>query len=116
MLVRDERSTVGGVTMATSSSPLVPKDHVEYPEFTTERLVLDVDTATDIICETVGGVTPTDTDDGRKFRSTDGRLLAILTPRPGVAGIDLHYRTAPASDPATLKSRRLWQAVQPYVD
>lgn len=99
-----------------SSDPAMPvhKAHVEHPEFTTERLALDVQTATDLICDAVSGVTPTETTVGTKFRTQTGMLIAILTEAGD--GVDLHYRTAPASEPATLKARRLWRALRPYAD
>jgi hypothetical protein len=99
-----------------SSDPTMPvqKKHVEHPEFTTEHLALDVETATDLLCAAVNGVTATETTVGTKLRTQTGMLVAILTEADD--GVDLHYRTAPASEPATLKARRLWRALRPYAE
>ncbi|MFB6130758.1 MAG: hypothetical protein ABEJ28_08065 [Salinigranum sp.] len=105
--------------MATTTTPsaLVPKANVEHPEFTTEGLTLDVESARDLICATLGGVTATDTADGVKFRTSDGSLVAILTGTHYEApAVELHYRTAPPSESATLKARKVWRALKPYAD
>lgn len=100
--------------MATTSS-LAPKATIAHSEFTTEPLNVDAETATEIVRETVHGVTATETAEGRKFRTPDGMLIAILTPGPGAdPTVDLHYRTAPSSAVATLKARKIWRALAPY--
>lgn len=82
----------------------------EYPEFSTERLTLDVGMATELAHETLNGLTDTETDEGRKFRTMDGTLIAILSEAEG-EGVELHYRTAPESHPGTLKARKLRRAL-----
>lgn len=99
-----------------TSSDLVPKVNAEHPEFTTESLSVDVETATEKICDTLKGVTATETADGVKFRTTDGKLLALLTEDAEEGTVKLHYRTAPASEVATLKARKLWRAVELYAE
>lgn len=93
---------------------LVRTDEIEHPEFTTERLALDAERATELIREAVKGVSATETPEGTKFRTRRGMLLAILTDHE--SGVDLHYRTAPASESATLKARRIWRALRPYAE
>ena len=89
----------------------------DYPEFTTEPLALDAETATEIVLERLEGVTATETDEGIKFRTTGGMLIAILTgTHYEEPGVDLHYRTAPASETATLKARRLWRTLESYAE
>lgn len=84
----------------------------ERPEFTTEHLAIDAASATAFICDAVGGVTATETTVGTKFRTHNGMLIAVVTETDD--GVALQYRTAPASEPATLKARRLWKAMRPY--
>lgn len=93
----------------TTSTP-VPKV-VERPAFTTEQLTVDVERATEVVCDTLKGLTATDTGEGITFRTTDGMLVAVLS---GGQTAELHYRTAPASESATLKARRAWRALKPY--
>lgn len=101
----------------TEPSEMVPKERVEHPEFTSERLALDADRARELVGETLGNVTATDTDEGVRFRTTDGTLIAILTgTHYEEPAVELHYRTAPASETATLKARRLWRAMEPYAE
>jgi hypothetical protein len=101
--------------MVTDDSTPVPKGDVERAEFTTERLALEVEEARELICETLSGVTATETDDGIKFRTTDGSLIAILTgTHYEDPAVELHYRTAPASETETIKARKLWRALEPY--
>lgn len=100
--------------MATTSTP-VPIETIERPEFATEQLRLDVEIATELIRETLNGVTATETDEGVKFRTADGTLIAILTgAHYEEPTVEIHYRTAPVSGTATLKARRLWRALEPF--
>ncbi|WP_255198151.1 hypothetical protein [Halorarius litoreus] len=97
------------------SEMLVRKAQVERPEFTTERLAVGPPRAVDLIREAVEGVSTTETETGITVRTRRGMLLAIVTAVDGEHA-DLHYRTAPASEPATLKARRLWKALRPYAE
>ena len=100
--------------MATPSPPAPGEDNA-HPEFTTERLRIDADTATEVVLEALGGVSATDTDEGIKFRTTDGSLIAILTgTHYEEADVDLHYRNAPPSETATLKARKLWRVLDEF--
>ena len=96
----------------TDPTPLLRVADAARPEFTSERLTVDPETATDLVCDAVAGVTATETTQGTKFRTQDGMLIAVVTETDD--GSELQYRTAPASEPATLKARRLWRAMQPY--
>jgi hypothetical protein len=97
------------------SGQLVRAEGIERPEFTTERLAVDGERAVALVHEAVEGVSTADTPEGTKVRTRGGMLLAIVT-EAGEGHTDLHYRTAPASDPATLKARRLWKALRPYAE
>lgn len=98
--------------MTPNDSELVRAAGVERPEFAVEQLTVDAATATELICEAVGSVTATETTRGTKIRTHNGMLIAVVTETDD--GSELQYRTAPASDPATLKARRLWRAMRPY--
>jgi len=99
------------------TSELVPTEVIEHPEFTSARLRLDVETAEELICETLSSISATETDEGIKFRTSDGMLIAILTgTHYEDPAVELHYRTAPASETATLKARRLMRALGPYTE
>lgn len=100
---------------SNDSEMLVRKEQIVHPEFTTERLTVDTARAVDLIGEAVGGVSTTDTPAGIKVRTQSGTLLAILTVADEDRA-DVHYRTAPASETATLKAHRLWKALRPYAE
>lgn len=85
-----------------------------HPEFTRVRIALDPETALEHICAGLKGITATETDAGIKVRTTRGRLLAVLV--PDAEGLELHYRTAPAANTATLKARKLRQTVDAYAE
>ena len=97
------------------TTSLVPTGDIAHPEFTTERLRLDAERATDVIQDRIGGLSSTRTDEGVKFRTMDGMLVAILTGADDESAVDFHYRTAPASEAATLKARKLRRGLEPYV-
>ena len=101
----------------TSNTEIVLKRSDERDEFTTIDLTLDEEQATEIIHSTLKGLRATTTDEGLKFRTTGGRLVALLRqpldPSPGT-GSQLAYRTAPASSAATRKARKLGTALDPY--
>lgn len=88
----------------------------QHPGFATERLALDAETVVERIHETLGGVTATRTDEGMKFRTPDGTLVALLTvvedPDEDDPTVLFQYRTQPASESGTLKARRLWRALE----
>ena len=87
----------------------------EYPGFETERLTLDVEEATDVIHETLEGLSATATDDGLKFRTASGTVIAILTETDHEEpAVDLHYRTRPSSSTVTLKARKLRRVLESH--
>lgn len=99
----------------STASAAVPEEYRENPSFATERLSLDVAAVTDVIHRTLRGISTTETPDGVKFRTSDGMLIAYLSGTDDEASpVELHYRTAPASDTATLKARRLRRALEQY--
>lgn len=100
--------------MPAPDQEVAPRTDDNHPAFATERLTIDLPTATDLLGETVHGVTATRTDDGVKIRALDGMLLGIVTETDGVA--TLHYRTAPPSEPATLKAERLRETLREAAD
>ena len=93
----------------------------QHPGFATERLALDPETVVERVHETLGSVTATRTEEGTKFRTPDGTLVALLTVvdeteedgggenEPSVL---FQYRVEPASQSGTLKARRLWRALE----
>lgn len=87
-----------------------------HPGFAAERLALDPETVVERIHETLGSVTATRTDEGMKFRTPDGTLVALLTAIEGDDEDDptvlFQYRTEPPSESGTLKARRLWRALE----
>jgi hypothetical protein len=91
------------------TSPTAPTLGDARPEFDTERLALDVATATERVHETLAGLTATETPEGIRFRTRDGTLLAVL--HGSADGVDLHYRAEPAALPATRKARKLRTAL-----
>lgn len=96
---------------------LVPAATEGRAEFTTIDLTIDLDQAEDIIRSTIEGLTACSTEEGRKFRSPDGMLVALI--KEGDPTIDalasrVVYRTAPASDLSTLKATKIYRALRPY--
>lgn len=103
---------------AMDDTPTVVLDGspARHPGFATERLTLDPETVVERIHETLGGVTATRTDEGMKFRTPDGTLVALLTvveeSDDDESAVLFQYRTEPASESGTLKARRLWRALE----
>jgi len=101
--------------MHPSEDALVPSERPVHPEFACEHLAIDADRATAIVHDTVGNVTATDTAEGRKFRTTDGTLVAILRlSGTGTAAVDVHYRTAPPAATATRRAGEIASALRPF--
>lgn len=87
----------------------------EYPGFETERLTLDIEEATDVIHDTLAGLSATETDDGVKFRTVDGTLLAILAEAdPDEQTAELHYRTGPGSTTGARKAQKIGRVLDPH--
>lgn len=101
--------------MHPSEDALVPSERPVHPEFACEHLAIDAERVTAIVHDTVGNVTATDTAAGRKFRTTDGTLVAILQPSgTGTAAVDFHYRTAPPAATATRRAGEIASALRPF--
>lgn len=105
--------------MATTTprEEMVLKRSDERDEFTTVELILGEARAAEIVHSTLKGLTSTPTEGGLKFRTSEGMLVALLReceqPSPGVQSL-LEYRTAPASEAATRKARKIRTALEPY--
>lgn len=87
------------------------------PEFETVELDADIDEAHHLVNETMHGLTTSETEEGKKYRTTDGMLVSIVGPgsvERGEDTIKLVYRTAPASDLATRKASKILAALEPY--
>lgn len=94
------------------------EDALERPEF--ESLDLDVDAgeARRHVEDAVKGLSRSETEEGVRYRTTDGTLVAIVGPRQTGSGdvrARLAYRTAPASESATRKASKIREALQPHV-
>ena len=84
------------------------------PEF--ESVDLDVDAAEThrYIEETIKGLATSDTDEGVKYRTRGGMLVAIVEAPPEEGGevqSKLAYRTKPASESATRKASKIVEAL-----
>lgn len=84
------------------------------PEFETVELAIDVDEAHRHVTETMRGLTTSETEAGKKYRTTDGMLLAVVGPGVEEGSATLLYRTAPASDLATRKASKIFEALEPH--
>jgi hypothetical protein len=62
-----------------NDTPTIPEE-ATHPGVAAERLALDAEAVVERIHETLGGVTATRTDEGMTFRTSDGTLVALLTP------------------------------------
>lgn len=103
--------------MTTDTPTHEPRESPVHEGFATETLALDAERAREVVCDELKGVTATETAEGIKFRTTDGTLIAVLTgTHCEEPAVELHYRTEPASETATLKARRLRGALSPYAD
>lgn len=94
------------------------EDALDRPEFDSVDLDIGVDEAHRAVEAAVKGLADADGSDGRKYRTQDGRLVAILQDRPSDSGkrsATLAYRTAPASEPATRKAGKVRDAVRDHV-
>ena len=88
--------------------------NTDYPGFETVRLALDIDEAADVIHDTLEGLSATETEDGLKFRTVRGTLLAVLTEADSEEHTELHYRTGPGASAGTLKGRKLGRVLEQH--
>lgn len=87
------------------------------PEFESTDLGIDVDETHRRIEAAMRGLSTAETTEGRKYRTSDGMLVAIVGSRSdenGDATARLVYRTAPASEPATRKATKLFETLESY--
>jgi hypothetical protein len=87
------------------------------PEFEVVDLDIDAEATDSRIAETVQGLATSETDDGTKYRTMDGTLIAVVAPRPSGSGetkAQFAYRTDPASSTATRKAAKLMDALEPH--
>lgn len=90
---------------------------VDRPQFESIDLNVDAESADRHIEETIKGLSTAHTDEGVKYRTTDGMLVAIVGERhtgSGDAKATLAYRTEPASESATRKASKIRKALQPH--
>jgi len=103
--------------MPDPTAGLVPAGESSRPEFRTVHVSIEPSAAVDRICGRLKGCVATETPTEITIRTTRGELLATLKPGQGEdGGSILQYRTAPASQTATLKARSLWRALEPFAE
>ncbi|WP_254533781.1 hypothetical protein [Natrinema gelatinilyticum] len=87
------------------------------PEFESIDLDIAVADAHDHITDAVHGLTTSDSEEGTKYRTTNGMLVAIVgtssANRDGERAT-IAYRTAPPSEPATRKAAKIADALKSY--
>jgi|GEM_PF-3104354 len=94
------------------------EETLSRPEFEIVDLAVDVEAVDRAIEEVIKGLVASDVEYGRKYRTMGGTLVAVVAPRPsdgGDATAALAYRTAPASESATRKATKVFEAIQPHV-
>ena len=88
------------------------------PEFESIELDVGVEEAQRLVSEAMRGLTTAETEEGTRYRTTDGMLVAIVGPGVEADGEDtasLACRTVPASDHATRKAAKILDALEPYL-
>lgn len=93
------------------------EEALERPEFESLDLAVDAEEADRSIEDAIKGLSTAETDEGVKYRTRDGMLVAIVHPR--TTGSDdvnatLACRTEPASVSATRKAVKIREALQPH--
>ena len=94
-----------------------PEETLERPEFESIDLDVPVDEARRAIGEAMAGLHDAETDEGIRYRTSDGMLVAVLAARHSGSGdmkATLAYRTEPASENATRKAGKVFEALQPH--
>ena len=85
------------------------------PEFESIDLDMTMDHAHDQMTEVVRGLSTSESEEGRKYRTADGTLVAIVgtrSVRDGQEKAKLAYRIAPPSDLATRKASKISRALE----
>ena len=93
-------------------------DALDRPEFDVMALDIGVDEAHQHIQDAVKGLTEAASAEGLRYRTHDGRLVAILAEAAsGTAdeSATLAHRTAPLSESATRKARKIHDALESHV-
>jgi hypothetical protein len=93
------------------------EETLSRPEFETVDLDVGVDEIDRTIREAIKGLAVAEAEHGRRYRTTGGMLVAVVAPRPSGSGdtmATLAYRTAPASESATRKARKVSEAVRDH--
>jgi hypothetical protein len=97
---------------------MTPPEHAsERPEFESIDLDVDADEAHRYIEEAIKGLPTSESEEGVRYRTRGGMLVAIVAPRStdsGDANATLAYRTEPASEPATRKASTILDALRPH--
>jgi len=94
-----------------------PEQSLDLPEFESIDLDVPIDDAHRAIDDAIAGLYASETEEGLKFRTADGMLVAVLAKRPSGSGDTmscLAYRTEPASESATRKARKVHEALAPH--
>lgn len=89
----------------------------ERPEFESVDLDIDAEAAHEYIEDAMKGLSTSETDEGVKYRTIDGTLVAIVGPRHTGSGnvkAILAYRTEPALEAATRKAAKIRDALQSH--
>lgn len=87
------------------------------PEFESVDLAIEVDEIHRHIEEAIKGLSTSETEEGVRYRTTDGMLVAIVGSRgtePGDVKATLVYRTEPALESATRKASKILDALKPH--
>lgn len=93
------------------------EDVLSRPEFESVDLAIAVDEAHQHINETMRGLNASESEEGKRYRTSDGMLVAIVGSRSTERGDEnarLGYRTEPSSELATRKASKLFEALKPY--
>lgn len=93
------------------------EETLSRPEFDTVDLDVDAEEVDRTIADTIKGLATAEADHGTKYRTSDGMLVAVVGPRPSGSGdteATLAYRTEPASEPATRKATKIFEALEAH--
>lgn len=93
------------------------EEALDRPEFESIDLDIDTEAAHRYIEEAIKGLSTSETEEGVKYRTTAGMLVAIVRSRHTGSGdvkAKLAYRTEPALESATRKASKIQDALQPH--
>jgi hypothetical protein len=92
-------------------------DTRERPEFESLALGIDAEEAHEHIEDAIKGLSTADTEEGVKYRTMDGMLVAIVGPQQTDSAngqTTVAYRTEPASESATRKAAKIRDALHSH--